>query len=88
MQGHVARKRDRYYAVIYDGLDPSQERRSARGILRAPTAAKRERWRPGSRRSATVATTRSVCSASAPTSPGNGCRRSASSCAPAPTGAR
>ena len=22
MDGHVARKRDRYYAVIYEGLDP------------------------------------------------------------------
>ncbi|MCB1283372.1 MAG: site-specific integrase [Microthrixaceae bacterium] len=30
MQGHVARKRDRYYAVIYEGLDPvtGKERRS------------------------------------------------------------
>ena len=30
MQGHVARKRDRYYAVIYEGLDPvtGNERRS------------------------------------------------------------
>jgi integrase len=30
MQGHVARKRDRYYAVIYEGLDPitGREKRS------------------------------------------------------------
>ena len=30
MKGHVARKRDRYYAVIYEGLDPvtGKERRS------------------------------------------------------------
>jgi len=30
MQGHVARKRDRYYAVIYEGLDPvtGKERRT------------------------------------------------------------
>ncbi len=30
MQGHIARKRDRYYAVIYDGLDPvtGKERRT------------------------------------------------------------
>jgi len=30
MQGHVARKRNRYYAVIYEGLDPvtGKERRS------------------------------------------------------------
>lgn len=30
MKGYVARKRDRYYAVIYDGLDPvtGRERRS------------------------------------------------------------
>lgn len=30
MQGHVARKRDRYYAVIYEGLDPvtGKEKRS------------------------------------------------------------
>lgn len=30
MQGHLARKRDRYYAVIYEGLDPvtGKERRS------------------------------------------------------------
>jgi len=30
MQGHIARKRDRYYAVIYEGLDPvtGKERRS------------------------------------------------------------
>lgn len=30
MQGHVARKRGRYYAVIYEGLDPvtGKERRS------------------------------------------------------------
>ena len=30
MHGHVARKRDRYYAVIYEGLDPvtGKERRS------------------------------------------------------------
>ena len=30
MKGHVARKRDRYYAVIYEGLDPvtGKERRT------------------------------------------------------------
>ena len=30
MKGHVARERDRYYAVIYEGLDPvtGKERRS------------------------------------------------------------
>jgi hypothetical protein len=30
MHGHVARKRDRYYAVIYEGLDPvtGKERRT------------------------------------------------------------
>lgn len=33
MQGHVARKRDRYYAVIYEGPDPV-------------TARERRRWHP------------------------------------------
>ncbi|MFP5579851.1 MAG: tyrosine-type recombinase/integrase [Acidimicrobiia bacterium] len=33
MQGHVARKRDRYYAVIYEGLDPI-------------TGKERRRWHP------------------------------------------
>jgi hypothetical protein len=30
MKGYVARKRDRYYAVVYEGLDPitGRERRS------------------------------------------------------------
>ncbi|HKY16291.1 MAG TPA: hypothetical protein VJM33_15295 [Microthrixaceae bacterium] len=33
MQGHIARKRDRYYAVIYEGLDPV-------------TGKERRRWHP------------------------------------------
>jgi hypothetical protein len=43
MQGHVARKRDRYYAVIYEGLDPvtGKEHRSwhPAGTDRAEAAA-------------------------------------------------
>jgi hypothetical protein len=43
MKGHVARKRGRYYAVIYEGLDPvtGRERRSwdAAGTDRAEAEA-------------------------------------------------
>ena len=37
MQGHIARKRDRYYAVIYEGLDPvtGKERRTSPAHHRA-----------------------------------------------------
>ena len=58
MKGHVARKRDRYYAVIYEGLDPvtGKERRSwhPAGTDRAEAE---HSW-PGSPRRETAATTR------------------------------
>ena len=40
MRGHVARKRDRYYAVIYEGLDPvdGKEKKSWHICLRERTS--------------------------------------------------
>ena len=73
MQGHVARKRGRYYAVIYEGLDPvtGKERRSWHP---AGTTEPRPKPSPlGSRPSAMAVTTRFDHSPSAPTSRATGC---------------
>ena len=37
MQGYVARKGDRYYAVIYEGIDPLTGGSAGGGIPPAPT---------------------------------------------------
>lgn len=68
MKGHVARKRDRYYAVTYEGMTPSTARRGRAGPLPAPTALKPKPSPPASRPNATAATRRSARSPSAPTS--------------------
>ena len=36
MKGHVAKKGNRYYAVVYEGLDPISGKRSASGTPPAP----------------------------------------------------
>lgn len=68
MKGHVARKRDRYYAVTYEGMTPSTARRGRAEPLPAPTALKPKPSPPASRPNATAATRRSARSPSAPTS--------------------
>ena len=37
MRGYVAKRRDRFYAVIYEGIDPIAGRNDVVGILPAPT---------------------------------------------------
>jgi len=87
MKGHVARKRDRYYSVIYEGLDPvtGKERRTwhpagtdraEAEALVARLAAERD-GRNDEVRALTLV----------PTSPTGGCPPSASNCAPAPIAA-
>ncbi len=67
MHGYVIRKRDRYYAVIYEGLDPSPVGSAAPGIPPAPIDPRPNDSPNVSRRSATDATTGSVRSPSGPT---------------------
>ena len=57
MHGYVARKHDRYYAVIYEGLDPvtGRERRSwhPAGTDRQAPSASPCGWRPSGRAATT-----------------------------------
>lgn len=46
MQGYVARKGDRYYAVIYEGTDRSRGAIADGGIPPAPIGRRLRRWHP------------------------------------------
>jgi hypothetical protein len=56
MRGYVTRKRDRYYAVIYEGLDPVTGRNAASGTPPAQIGPRRNGSPPTSPRNATDAT--------------------------------
>jgi hypothetical protein len=58
MKGYVANKGGRWYAVVYEGLDPVTGRERVAGIRPALSAPTRRSWRRGSPRSAMVGTTR------------------------------
>jgi hypothetical protein len=47
MRGYAVRKGDRWYAVVYEGLDPVPARRRGAGIPPAPAGRKQRSWRPG-----------------------------------------
>ena len=85
MKGYVARKGDRWYAVIYEGIDPvtGREQRSwhAAGTDRADA----ERLAARLAAEPTAVTARPVRSPSAPTSPAAGCPASRSCSRPART---
>lgn len=46
MKGYVARKGDRYYAVIYEGLDSLTGAIADGGIPPAPTKQQPRHWQP------------------------------------------
>ena len=61
MKGYVARKGDRWYAVIYDGLDPVTGRERRRWHPAGTDRAERRTVRPSARRrGATDATTKAA----------------------------